>query len=94
MARWHLKHAQPSAFDPVAGAGSIAARGIGAFHERAVRRLRAADRAALARGGNAVLHDWSEGIHNREEAVALVDALDLVISVQTTIPHLSGALNL
>ena len=52
----------------------------------------AADLAALARTGNATLHHWPEALDDYDETVALVAALDLVVSVQTTIVHLAGAL--
>lgn len=38
------------------------------------------------------LHDWREAIENFDETAALVDALDLVITVQTALVHLAGAL--
>ncbi|MDB5808186.1 MAG: hypothetical protein JWN94_308 [Betaproteobacteria bacterium] len=39
-----------------------------------------------------MLHDWPEAIVNYDETAALVAALDLVISVQTAVVHLAGAL--
>lgn len=38
------------------------------------------------------IHHWQEAINDYDETAALVSALDLVISVQTAIVHLSGAL--
>jgi len=38
------------------------------------------------------IHHWQEAIDNYEETAALVSSLDLIISVQTAIIHLSGAL--
>jgi len=38
------------------------------------------------------IHHWQEAIEDYDETAALVCALDLVISVQTAIVHLSGAL--
>lgn len=38
------------------------------------------------------IHHWQEAIDDYDETAALVSALDLVISVQTAIVHLSGAL--
>ncbi len=46
---------------------------------------------ALARSG-AQLHEWQDAIQDYDESAALVAALDLVISVQTAIVHLTGAL--
>ncbi len=39
-----------------------------------------------------VIHDWREAIDNYDETAALVQSLDLVISVQTALVHLAGAL--
>lgn len=39
-----------------------------------------------------VLHDWTEELHDFADTAALVDALDLVISVDTAVVHLAGAL--
>lgn len=39
-----------------------------------------------------VIHHWDDAIENYDETAALVAALDLVISVQTAIVHLAGAL--
>ena len=47
--------------------------------------------AAVARGLPPVEH-WQEAIDDYEETAALVCALDLVISVQTAVVHLTGAL--
>lgn len=38
------------------------------------------------------LHHWPEAIEDYDETAALVSALDLVISVQTAVVHLAGAL--
>ena len=46
----------------------------------------------LAREQDIVVHAWPEAIDDYDETAALVDALDLVISVQTAVVHLSGAL--
>ena len=51
-----------------------------------------AEIAALARGHGCVIHEWPEAIDDYDECAALVGALDLVISVQTSIVHLAGAL--
>lgn len=53
-------------------------------HESEVRGLQ-------HRLGN-VLHVWQEAIENYDETAALVSELDLVISVQTAVVHLAGAL--
>jgi len=47
--------------------------------------------AARERSG-AVVHHWPEAITDYDETAALVSALDLVISVQTAVIHLGGAL--
>ena len=39
-----------------------------------------------------MLHHWPEAIEDYDETAALVSALDLVISVQTAVVHLAGAL--
>ncbi|TWA90122.1 tetratricopeptide (TPR) repeat protein [Bradyrhizobium stylosanthis] len=38
------------------------------------------------------LHDWTEDLHDFGETAALVEALDLVVSVDTAVVHLAGAL--
>jgi len=38
------------------------------------------------------LHDWTEDLHDFGETAALIEALDLVISVDTAVVHLAGAL--
>ena len=51
------------------------------------------DEIAVLRRERAVdLHHWREAIEDYDETAALVSALDLVISVQTAIVHLAGAL--
>jgi len=47
---------------------------------------------ALSEDHGVTLHHWPEVITNLDETAALITALDLVISVQTTIVHLAGAL--
>ncbi len=39
-----------------------------------------------------VLHDWTDELHDFADTAALVEALDLVISVDTSVVHLTGAL--
>lgn len=48
--------------------------------------------ADLERDHGIRVHHWQEAIDDYDETAALVCALDLVISVQTAIVHLSGAL--
>jgi len=38
------------------------------------------------------LHDWTGELHDFADTAALVDALDLVVSVDTSVVHLAGAL--
>ncbi len=38
------------------------------------------------------IHDWRDAIENFDETAAVVAALDLVITVQTALVHLAGAL--
>ncbi|TYL82426.1 tetratricopeptide repeat protein [Bradyrhizobium rifense] len=38
------------------------------------------------------LHDWTDDLHDFGETAALIEALDLVISVDTGVAHLAGAL--
>ena len=46
----------------------------------------------IARERQVTIHDWRDAIENYDETAALVSALDLVISVQTALVHLAGAL--
>jgi hypothetical protein len=39
-----------------------------------------------------VLHDWTAELHDFADTAALIEALDLVISVDTAPAHLAGAL--
>jgi len=48
---------------------------------------------AFAKEHDIHIHHWQEAIEDYEETAALVSALDLVISVQTSLIHLAGALN-
>ena len=52
----------------------------------------AAEVAALAREHGVTVHHWQQGIEDLDETAALLCALDLVVSVQTAVVHLSGAL--
>lgn len=47
---------------------------------------------ALLQSAGVRVHHWQEAIDDYDETAALVSALDLVISVQTAIVHLTGAL--
>lgn len=38
------------------------------------------------------LHDWTDSLHDFADTAALIQALDLVISVDTSVVHLAGAL--
>ncbi len=46
----------------------------------------------ITREREIVIHEWREAIEDYDETAALVAALDLVISVQTALVHLAGAL--
>ncbi len=48
--------------------------------------------ATVSREHQVKIHAWSEAIADYDETAALVAALDLVISVQTAVVHLAGAL--
>jgi hypothetical protein len=50
------------------------------------------DEIAAARHCGRTVHVWREAIDDYDETAALVGALDLVISVQTAVVHLGGAL--
>jgi hypothetical protein len=47
---------------------------------------------AIAHEHSIPIHDWRDAIENFDETAALVTAMDLVISVQTALVHLAGAL--
>ena len=51
-----------------------------------------AELADLERNHGIRVYHWQEAIDDYDETAALVDALDLVISVQTAVVHLAGAL--
>jgi hypothetical protein len=38
------------------------------------------------------LRDWTDGLHDFADTAALIEALDLVITVDTSVAHLAGAL--
>ena len=46
----------------------------------------------ISREHGIVIHDWRDAIENYDETAALLQALDLVVSVQTALVHLAGAL--
>ena len=52
--------------------------------------LQKGDPARQAAG--ATIHDWTAELHDMADTAALVTALDLVISVDTSVAHLAGAL--
>ncbi|MFS8085796.1 MAG: glycosyltransferase family 9 protein, partial [Acidobacteriota bacterium] len=45
-----------------------------------------------ARTSGMVVHDWTDELEDFDETAALIETLDLVISVDTSIVHLAGAL--
>jgi len=47
---------------------------------------------AVQNASRVPIHQWPEAIENYDETAALVTALDLVVSVQTAVIHLGGAL--
>ena len=47
---------------------------------------------ALAPPAGLVLHDWTDELGDFADTAALIEALDLVISVDTSVVHLAGAL--
>jgi tetratricopeptide (TPR) repeat protein len=54
--------------------------------------LQKGDAAAQMPPAGMVLHDWTDELEDYADTAALVDALDLVISVDTSVVHLAGAL--
>ena len=54
--------------------------------------LQKGDAAAQSPPDGMVLHDWTQELHDFADTAALVAALDLVISVDTSVVHLAGAL--
>jgi tetratricopeptide (TPR) repeat protein len=56
--------------------------------------LQKGEAAAQARTppGGMVLHDWTDELLDFADTAALIEALDLVISVDTSVAHLAGAL--
>jgi len=40
-----------------------------------------------------LIHDWTDEIHDFTDTAALIDALDLIITVDTAVAHLAGALS-
>ncbi|MCX8517226.1 MAG: tetratricopeptide repeat protein, partial [Rhodoferax sp.] len=53
------------------------------------KEVRSSDRAALAASG---IRDVSQHLHDFADTAALVDVLDLVVCVDTSVAHLAGAL--
>jgi ADP-heptose:LPS heptosyltransferase len=56
----------------------------------AQRDVPESDRAALAALRH--VHEWTSELHDFSDTAALTEALDLVISVDTSVAHLCGAL--
>ncbi len=54
--------------------------------------LQKGDAAAQAPPEGMRLHDWTDELNDYADTAALVQALDLVISVDTSVVHLAGAL--
>jgi hypothetical protein len=54
--------------------------------------LQKGDAATQKPPAGMVLHDWTEELHDFADTAALVAAMDLVISVDTSVVHLAGAL--
>ena len=55
--------------------------------------LQKGDAAAQARTPSGMtVHDWTEELDDFADTAALIDALDLIISVDTSVVHLTGAL--
>jgi tetratricopeptide (TPR) repeat protein len=52
----------------------------------------AAELGDFSRAHGVSIHDWRDAIEDYDETAALVTALDLVITVQTALVHLAGAL--
>jgi hypothetical protein len=51
----------------------------------------AAEQLARPPGGMTI-HDWTDELHDFADTAALIEALDLVIAVDTSVAHLAGAL--
>lgn len=51
-----------------------------------------AELSAVAAGSGMRVHHWQDGVSDMDELAALVTALDAVVSVQTAVVHLAGAL--
>ena len=54
-------------------------------------RADAADLSALGSRGMSFV-DWTEALHSFADTAALIDSLDLVITIDTAVAHLAGAL--
>jgi tetratricopeptide (TPR) repeat protein len=54
--------------------------------------LQKGDASAQPRPAGMLLHDWTDELTDYADTAALIEALDLVISVDTSVVHLAGAL--
>jgi tetratricopeptide (TPR) repeat protein len=54
--------------------------------------LQKGEAASQTRPSGMVIHDWTSELHDFADTAALIEALDLVISVDTSVAHLAGAL--
>jgi tetratricopeptide (TPR) repeat protein len=54
--------------------------------------LQKGEPAAQAAGARLPLHDWTDALDDFADTAALIEALDLVITVDTSVAHLAGAL--
>jgi hypothetical protein len=50
----------------------------------------ASDRAVLDAAGR--LHDWTDELHDYSDTAALIEALDVIVAVDTSVAHLAGSL--
>ena len=56
----------------------------------AQRNVPGSDRSSLAAAGR--VHEWTSELHDFSDTAALVEALDLIVSVDTSVAHLAGGL--
>jgi Tfp pilus assembly protein PilF len=72
-------------------AGMAALAGVDGVQFISLQKGPAADQAATPPPG-LVLHDWTDALEDFADTASLVAGLDLVISVDTSVAHLAGAL--